>query len=1117
MGLQIAIRHRTKYTYEQAVKLWPQVIRLRPAPHSRTKILGYSLNIKPENHFINWMQDPFGNYQARVVFEEMTKEFSIEVEVLAEMVTINPFDFFVAEYAEKFPFTYEAALIKELQPYLEIMESGLLLREHFKQCQKFKNQNIVDFLVAINQYVYQQLNYTIRLETGVQSCEETLDKKLGSCRDFAWVLVQLLRHFGLAARFVSGYLVQLKSDVKSIDGPSGPDEDFTDLHAWAEVFIPGAGWIGLDATSGLFAGEGHIPLACTPSTGSAAPITGMTGVAEVEFEFSNKVERIYESPRVTKPYSRAEWRDIDQLGLQVDKLLQAGDVRLTMGGEPTFISNHDMESEEWNTEADGADKRVMALNLTQKLKAAFAQKGFLHFGQGKWYPGEPIPRWQYAMYWRRDGQPLWENENLIGNPTQKGSTSTEAAEKFTRLLAQNLGVADSEVMPAYEDRYYYLWEEQNLPVNFTDAADEKKAGMARQTLLDLLEKGMDNPAGFVLPLRYNYNNKNWESCTWNFSRKKLILIPGNSQLGLRLPLDRLEITPEKAEDIVVPANAFTDETELTNKTQIQKKIKHRSNHDHTKTSHKHIFKTALCAQLVNGNLHLFLPPLADIQPFMDLLHTIEVTAETLSIPIILEGYQPPHHPEVVKLAVTPDPGVVEVNVHPAASWQELRNIYDTLFQGANEVGLGTNKFMLDGKHTGTGGGNHITLGGSAPAESPLLRRPDLLRSMVNFWQNHPGLSYLFSSQFIGPTSQAPRVDEGRPDILYELDIAFKELERHEDPPFYLVDRIFRNLLTDITGNTHRAEFCIDKLYSPDSATGRLGILELRGFDMPPHKEMCLVQLLLIRALVAVFWKNPYKNKLIHWGTELHNKFMLHHFIKEDMAEVVNYLNDHGIAFKAEWLEVFLEFRFPIYGSVNVNGVNMTLRAGIEPWIVLGEEMASTGTARFVDSSVEKLEVLVENFNPERYMVLCNSIKVPLIKTNYAGKYVAAIRYKAWAPPSALHPTIDVNTPLVFDLYDIWNERSVGGCTYYVVHPGGRSYDTFPVNSLEAESRRTTRFWEFNHTPKNETTVVDPTQATRPVTSYVTTSNVIREGVAVRQLPISPEFPLTLDLRRAGKK
>lgn len=425
MGIHIAIRHKTSYSYDKAVKLWPQVVRLRPAPHSRTKILGYSLNIAPEPHFINWMQDPFGNYQARIVFPEKVKKFTVDVEVIADMVSINPFDFFLEEEAEKFPFTYDEALKKELLPYLEVTERDALLVSLFQECQQYKGLPTVDFLVALNAHVYNTLNYTIRLEPGVQTAEETLTKKLGSCRDFAWLLVQLMRHFGLAARFVSGYLVQLTADEKSIDGPSGPAQDFTDLHAWAEVFIPGAGWVGLDATSGLFAGEGHIPLACTPHPVSAAPISGATEPTTVQFEFTNVVERIYEAPRVTKPYSDEQTALIKNLGYYVDEILEKEDVRLTMGGEPTFISNADMESEQWNSDADGKDKRVMAFELTKDLRHSFAPESLIHFGQGKWYPGEPIPRWQYAIYWRKDQKSLWADEQLIGNPNVKGKTSKE--------------------------------------------------------------------------------------------------------------------------------------------------------------------------------------------------------------------------------------------------------------------------------------------------------------------------------------------------------------------------------------------------------------------------------------------------------------------------------------------------------------------------------------------------------------------------------------------------------------------------------------------------------------------------------------------------------------------
>lgn len=1110
MGIEVAIRHRTKYTYDRDIKLWPQTIRLRPAPHSRTKIKAYSLNISPEKHFINWMQDPFGNYQARVVFPEKVGFLEIEVEVIAEMVSVNPFDFFLDETAETFPFEYDEVSKKELLPYLEITEKGDLLMKVFQDCQKYKGQSTVDFLVSLNMHIYKLLNYTVRLEPGVQSSDETLRQKLGSCRDFAWLFVQLARHFGLAARFVSGYLVQLKADEKSLTGPSGPEEDFTDLHAWVEIFIPGAGWIGLDSTSGLFAGEGHIPLACTPHHSSAAPITGATEVTSVEFDFENSVERIFESPRVTKPFTDSQIEKIHKLGFKVDQLLEDGDVRLTMGGEPTFVSESDMESEQWNTAADGKEKRVLAFALTKLLKEEFGHQSLIHFGQGKWYPGEPVPRWQNTIYWKKDGSPLWQDENLIANPNERGGLKEEDAGRFMSLLSKCLGLSESSVIPAYEDKYYYLWSKANLPVDY---GETEKDSLERKTLQSLLSKGMSDPEGFVLPLKRDLAEDKWLTCQWAFERERLFLIPGNSEIGFRLPLDRISLKADEVEHVEIPADPLRTESDLLSLETVHKWIAQRMDRNETPSDEK-VFKTAFCAQVKEGNLHLFLPPLEDVNAFLDLVYTIEYCAREVEMPVVIEGYQPPYDQQIQKLAVTPDPGVIEVNVHPASSWEELLKIYNTLFEKAKQVGIGTNKFMLDGKHTGTGGGNHITLGGTSPANSPLLRRPDLLRSMIAFWQNHPSLSYLFSSAFIGPTSQAPRVDEGRPDNIYELEIAFSELEKHENPPFWMVDRLFRNLLTDLTGNTHRSEFCIDKLYSPDSSTGRLGILELRGFDMPPHKDMNIVQLLLIRALIAAFWKNPYKQKLIHWGTDLHNRFMMHHFVKEDINEVVDFLNNSGIAFEKEWFESFLEFRFPLIGEVNVQGVNMKLRSAIEPWIVLGEEMSSAGTARYVDSSVERLEVMVENFNPERYKVLCNSVEVPMVNTAFKGRYVASVRYKAWAPYSALHPTIDVNTPLTFDIYDTWNERSMGGCTYHVMHPGGRSYDTFPVNSLEAESRRTTRFWEFNHSPKVEVKVENQTEVADIKQSYVTINREIRQNIEVKTIPISKEFPHTLDLRRS---
>lgn len=1135
MSIKVAISHKTKYKFDRSVSLSPHIFRLRPAPHSRTAIEGYSLKILPQNHFINWQQDPFGNYQARVVFPEKTNELSVEVEVIAKMEVINPFDFFVEEYAEKFPFKYDEILAKELVPYLEARESGPLLTEFLKNVIVEDEINTVDFLVFANQKVYTHLDYNIRMEPGVQTCEDTLNIRSGSCRDSAWLLVQILRHKGIAARFVSGYLVQLTPDIKSLDGPSGPEEDFTDLHAWVEAYIPGAGWIGLDPTSGLFAGEGHIPLSCTPDYASAAPVTGATDVCEVSFEFENRVFRIHEDPRVTKPYSEEQWNKIMEVGNLVEKDLQEGDVRMTMGGEPTFVSIDDFESPEWNSAADGPLKRQLAYNLALRLKNRFAHGGLLHFGQGKWYPGELFPRWQYALYWRKDGNTIWKNDNLIAKESQT-NYSFHDAELFSKELTKFLGIRVSNLCPTYEDPVYWALEEGKLPVNVDPLSVNLKDSVERRTLAKVLDKGLNNPVGFALPIRWNWNTSTWTSCVWEFRRGNCFLIPGNSPVGLRLPLNSLPAISKFQREEPLERSPFEDlpplgdfsqnplsryGTEAPNYIAPDKKLTKVSEDEKTRSKEQdekpllfevNTIQTALVIEERDGVIYVFLPPTEYLEHYLDLIASVEATAEKLQIPVRIEGYTPPSDYRLEKLVVSPDPGVIEVNIHPSKNWQELVDNTSALYEEAFLSRLGTEKFMVDGRHTGTGGGNHVTIGGATPAESPILRRPDLLRSLVTYWQHHPVLSYLFAGSFVGPTSQAPRVDEGRDEKLYELEIAFDQIPEDGNVPYWMVDRIFRNLLVDITGNTHRTEFCIDKLYSPDSSTGRLGILEFRAFDMPPHKHMNLVQNLLVRALIAKFWKEPYKKKLIRWGTELHDRFLLPHFAYLDMIDVVNDLKEAGYEFDISWFDPFFEFRFPHHGGVTIDNLQLELRLGIEPWHVLGEELSNSGTARFVDSSVERLQAKVSGFVQERHILVCNGCRVPLRPTGTKGEYVAGIRYKAWNPPSALHPTIGVDAPLVFDIVDTWNNRIIGGCTYFVSHPGGRSFDTYPINSYEAESRRISRFWEFGHTPSTLNTIPAPVRFNTAPSRFVAENKKdVRMDTPVEL--VNAEYPTTLDLRR----
>jgi uncharacterized protein (DUF2126 family)/transglutaminase-like putative cysteine protease len=1121
MSIRVALHHVTEYRYDRLVTLGPQVVRLRPAPHCRTPIESYSLQIEPRQHFLNWQQDPHGNFLARLVFPEQTREFRVTVDLVADMTVINPFDFFIEESAQEFPFTYEPELAQDLLPFLERIPTGPRFQEYLQRID-LSPRHTTAFLVDLNQQLQRELKYLVRMEPGVQTPDETLAKGSGSCRDFAWLLAQLLRHCGLAARFVSGYLIQLTPDVPPLEGPAGPSTDFTDLHAWTEVFIPGAGWIGLDSTSGLLAGEGHIPLAATPAPQTAAPISGAVSRCEVDFRFHMQVDRIQETPRVTKPYTEEQWQRIDALGRQVDERLRAGDVRLTMGGEPTFVSIDDMEGPEWTVAAVGPHKQRLSDTLIRRLRERFAPGGLLHFGQGKWYPGESLPRWAYSCLWRKDGEPIWNNPQLLADVSSSSGRDVSHGEAFVTEFAQRLGVSTRWIRPAYEDLWHIIELEQKLPVDVDPRQIDADSPEERRRLARTLERGVNRPVGYVLPLTRAWwqAGPRWCSGPWPFRSEKLYLIPGDSAMGLRLPLESLPVGGYAGHvgpypvDPLAPRDPLPAYVELRRAArqmrlegeahvQIEEQLRGRGRFSREKESTAErrefaeersdapplgLVRTALCVEPRFGRLHVFMPPVSTLEDYLELVAVVEETAEALHLPVVVEGYLPPPDPRVNLIKVTPDPGVIEVNIHPAQNWEELSAITTGLYEEARLSRLGTEKFQLDGRHSGTGGGNHIVLGGPTPADSPFLRRPDLLRSLLAYWNNHPSLSYLFSTLFIGPTSQAPRVDEGRRDALYELEIAFEQVPPQRQVPPWLVDRLFRHLLVDITGNTHRAEFCIDKLYSPDHAGGRLGLVELRPFEMPPHARMSLTQQLLVRALVALFWERPYPPRLIHWGTQLHDRFVLPHYLECDFRSVLRDLQEAGFPFEWEWFIAHLEFRCPQVGTVGWEGIEVELRQGIEPWYVLGEEPGSGGTTRYVDSSLERMQVLVSGLFSDRYTITCNGWRLPLQPTTQEGQFVAGVRYRAWQPPSCLHPTIPVHTPLVFDIVDTWSGRAVTGCRYHIDHPGGLNPPVFPINALEAESRRAARFWRMGHTPG-------------PFT--------------IRHLPPHPDYPGTLDLRRTS--
>ena len=1096
MAIHVALRHTTTYKYDRPVTLSPHTVRLRPAPHARTPIHAYSLKITPAENFLNWQQDPYGNYLARLVFPKPTRTFEVSVELIAEMVPINPFDFFIDPTADHCPFEYSSTLLQELQPYLAIEPAGPKLAALVAVCRPIKPIQTNDYLVELNQALLKLVKYTIRLEPGVQSPEETLTLGSGSCRDSAWLLVNLCRHLGLAARFVSGYLIQLVADEAPLDdGPAGPVKDFTDLHAWAELYVPGAGWIGLDPTSGLLAAEGHIPLACSATPQTAAAIDGSLSFESdpndeddtlgEDFQFHMSVARIVETPRVTKPYRPEEWASIDKLGHQIDRELTEGDVRLTMGGEPTFVSIDHRDADEWNIAALGDHKLERAQALLLKLRDTWAPGGFLHFGQGKWYPGEQLPRWAYGCYWRPDGEPLWNDPKLYATTERSYHFTAEDAERFAVTLCRNLDVPTDSPVAGYEDAWYYMWKERRLPINLDPLKSKLDDPLERARLARVFENQLGAVVGYALPIRKNESG--WESGKWFLRPENLYLLPGDSPMGFRLPLSSLPWEAEGERTLPQELDPFAAREPLPSITKQQQRKQTSQGIHKLADVDPAVVRTALCIEPRDGTLNVFFPPMGSIDDYFELVAAIETTAAELNMPVLVEGYKPPSDPRVLHFSVTPDPGVIEVNVHPAKSWEELSTRTTELYAVAKSVRLTTEKFLHDGRHTGTGGGNHMVLGGASPADSPLLRRPDVLRSLVSFWHNHPSLSYLFSGMFVGPTSQHPRVDEARHDALYEFELASAHLKNTQGtPPMWMVDRAYRHLLTDLTGNTHRTEFCIDKLYSPDSTTGRLGLLELRSFEMPPHAEMSLLQQLFLRTLVTMFWKKPYQQKLVRWGTELHDRFLLPHFVADDLHDALDEIRQAGYAFDPAWFSPHVEFRFPLIGRMTNRNVEVELRHAVEPWPVLGEEQHTGGASRYVDSSLERLQVKVRGLTDPRHVLSVNGRRVPLHPTGTNGEFVAGVRFRAWQPPSCLHPYIPSHNPLVFDLLDTWNQRSLGGCVYHVSHPGGRSSETMPVNALEAEGRRQARFQTIGHSQGALTIPVEEP---------------------------NPDFPYTLDLRR----
>src|SRR5512137_2500030 len=1065
--MRLLLQHDTVYRFPRPAALGPHQIRLRPANHARARIETYALRVS-EPAAIRWQRDPTGNHVAHVTFPKGARhpELAVRVEMAVDIRPVNPFDFFLDDRCQQLPFAYPEELRPELEPFLDRADPSLAggpLLETFLAKLPAAGKT-VDAVVELNRLVNESTRYVIREEPGVWTPEETLRQGRGSCRDSAILLVAALRSRGLAARFVSGYLVQLTDEGMIPDEPRGVGRDVVDLHAWAEVYLPGAGWLGLDAT-----------------------ITGTSDVGAESFGFEMRVGRLGHEARPTTPYSEETWKALLEGSDRADAALEEAGLQLTVGGEPTFNSRLHPEAPEWRSEAIGPTKWEQGVALAGELRDRLAPGGAILRREGKWYPGESLPRWALDVVGLRDGTRLWTGGG------GRRVASPEAAGKLARAIAGRLGVRADSALPAFEDPWQYVRDEADLPPGVNPLKADLADAEERRRLARVLDRGLATPVAWALPI--SRVEGAWRTDTWEFRRENLFLIPGDSPAGLRLPLKSLggplpAVGPPEPFYVPDPrVEEVAESRRLEEKARAKVARPQRAADRREPGPRLPSVRTALCVEPRGEDLFVFLPPVPTGADFVELVRAVDLAARDTGLVGRLEGYPPAWSPEVIRFSVTPDPGVLEVNVQPTGSGRECAEQIDQVFDAALHVGLHSEKYMLDGRQEGSGGGNHITLGGPRALQSPFVVRPDLLASLVTFVQHHPAISYLFTGLFVGPTSQAPRVDEARHDSLYELEIALARLaDRSRPAPPWQGDWLLRNLLVDVAGNGHRAEISIDKLFDWRSGHGRQGLVELRAFEMPPHPRMAAAQAILARALVAAFSRAPYAHGLVRWGTELHDRFLLPFWLWRDMEDVLAFLEARGIGLPRDAYRPFVEFRCPVVGRLQVGGVAVEVRNALEPWPVMGEEPGAGGTSRFVDSSMERVEVRAEGLEAERFDVLVNGLAVPLRPTGTAGEHVGGVRFRAWAPESSLQPHLGIHHPLRFDLFDRWARRSVGACAYHVWHPEGQAYEAPPLTRFEATARRAARFTEEGPLP----------WPTRP-------------GVARPH----PEYPHTLDLRRHG--
>lgn len=1029
MNTRIAIHHHIEQRFERKVNLSTHWLRLRPAPHTTSRVEAYSLKVGVEPHFLNWVRDPYENHLARLDLPEPVTGLCIRLELLVELSGRNPFDFLVEPSAFSFPFAYSEHLTKELAPYLKKDIPGPRLRA-WLDALDVPPGYVIERLGDINLRFYDRLPAFGPSRPGAVDTEKVLAQGGGSPWEIAWLATLTLRHLGLAARFTSGYHIAMAQ--------SEPTQDVARAHAWTEVYLPGAGWIGLDPAAGVFTSEAHIPLASAPEYLRTMPVTGYFEHCRASLEETLTVRRMTPAGE-SGPYSECQWADIVALGRRVNDELQSRTIDLHLGQSLSFVSAA-AEAPEWTTAALGADKSRAAEDLLYRLKARLAPGGIVHLGQGQWMGGEGLPRWRLGLFFRGDGFPVWREASLLGRRQAAFKPTSADACRFAALLAQNLGLASDFVMPAYEDGLHQFWLHR-ADLNSTPATEDLSDPGKRRALAARLTGDHDEPAGFVLPLRWDPVAEAWSSGVWSFRRGRLVLLPGESALGYRLPLDSLPVgdwataepEPERCqfdERPLLPRDFGELNARFTTVTPATESFA-TADPQYRDTRPP---RTALAVQVRHGQVHVFLPPLTHLEHYLSLVAAVEATAKQVGVPVMPEGYEPPEDHRLLRLTLEPDSGCLKLLLPEIAGFAAQSALMEAAYAEAWAAGLRGERRMADGTSLAPGGRAEIRLGGTMPANSPFFRSPELLRSLIVYWQRHPSLSYLFAGRLIGPGGTAPRPDEGRDDALYELAIALERIPSGPCAVPWVPDRLLRHLLADPSGDMRRAEIRIDQLYPPDRSSLRLGRTIVRSFETPPVPRMAALQALLVQGLILVFAREPVRAEPVEWRSALHDRFMLPQVLWEDFLGVLRDLKNADLPFQAEWFLPLVELRFPVLGRVQAGDLELELRTALEPWPVLAEESTPSGTVRFLDVANDKVQVLCRGATPGRHVLVCNGLRVPLRSAERTGELVAGVRFKACELPSTLHPTQPAVDSLVFDLVDAWSGRVLGGCTYIPSQP-----------------------------------------------------------------------------------